>query len=332
MKKINIKNMLAPSIAIIVLLVLLAIGTFFDLDVSNALVSLPNGGYYSNNLFGKIFEIIGEMPIYLITAFACALLFHNFNRREKGALKLFVQIFTVVASVGLLFYMNYKLFKYFSQHFDFSHLLGGFTDYLAYAILGGCFTAILFYLTRKLPSSFLNATIVWAIIVLGTALLSQVLTHGLKDLAGRPRYRAMFVMGDFSIYRKWFEFQAIPEITEDLKLYCATADWFKSFPSGHTSAGACVVTLVGIPSLFAKTNNLKSKVITLVCVTVYVALVMLSRIIVGAHFLTDVVMGCLITVVSYLVSSFAVKKLFPRLKLNDLKERTKPCLIEESTN
>jgi len=330
MKDIIKKNML-PFVCLIVLLILLIVGTFLDLQISQKLVALKEGNYYTHNLFGIIFEIIGEMPIYLITAFASALIFHNFKRREKSVINIVMQVVAVLISVALLFYMNYKLFKYLAIHLDFTDFIGGIGDTIAYALLGACMTFLLFYLTQRLPSSFLNKMIVWAFIVLGTALISQVLTHLLKALAGRPRYRAMFMMDDFTVYRKWFQFQwGIPEIEADLvTLYNAGSDWFKSFPSGHTSAGTMVITLILIPSLFEKTNTLAKKVITVVVVIAYVLAVMFSRILVGAHFLTDATFGALITLVSTCLSIFIVNKIMKKITISDLVERTKPCLIEE---
>ena len=330
MKKINFKQLIVPACFFVAILTLLIVGTFYDFQISKALVDLPEGGYISNNVFGKFFEIIGEMPIYWITTFASAIIFHNFKRRGKGVANIVLCVLSLIVSVGLAYYMSYKLFKYFSQHFDFIQLSGGIGDKIAYAVLGVCYTALLFYLTRKLPSSFLNKMLIWAFIVWLTTLFSQVGTNLLKALAGRPRYRAMFVSGRFDLYRKWFEFQDAPAITEEWKLfYGATSDWFRSFPSGHTSAAATIIPLVLIPALFEKTNNIKSKIITCAVVTLYIALVMLSRIVVGAHFLTDVTVGCLLTFVSFLVSKLITKIVFSKVVIADLKERAKPCLIEE---
>ena len=317
-----------------VLLILLILGTFLDFQISQGLVDLNAGSYYTKNLFGIIFEIIGEMPIYLVTSFAVALIFHNFKRRDKNLTNIIIQIVSVIISVGLLFYMNYKLFKYLSIHLDFADLLGGNWDKLAYLLLGAGMTFLLFFFTQRIPSSFLNKMLFWAIIVCLTAAFSQVVTHLLKSIAARPRYRAMFLMEEFGEYRKWFQFQwGIPEISEDLKLlYDAGADWYKSFPSGHTSAAAMVLTLTLIPSIFAKTNTLLRKIITYTVVVLYILAVMFSRILVGAHFLTDVTFGAMITVSSFALARYLVKKLMPKIKFPDLIERSKPCLIEEGIN
>ena len=329
-----IKNNLLFVISMACLFIMLIVGTFLDLQISQKLVDLNDGNYYTRNIFGILFEIIGEMPIYLITAFAASLIFHNFKRRDKKLVNTAIQVFAILISVGLLFYMNYKLFKYLSIHFDFTDLLGGNWDKIAYLLLGVGMTFLLFYFTQRIPSSFLNKMLFWAIIVCITAAFSQVVTHLLKSIAARPRYRAMFIMEEFNEYRKWFQFQwGIPEISEDLKvLYDAGSDWYKSFPSGHTSAGAMVITLTLIPSIFAKTNTLLNKIITYIAVIAYIIAVMFSRIIVGAHFLTDVTFGAMITLASFELAKFLANKFIKKVNLSNLIERSKPCLIEESIN
>ena len=59
---------------------------------------------------------------------------------------------------------------------------------------------------------------------------------------------------------------------------------------------------------------------------------MFSRIIVGAHFLTDVTFGAMITLASFELAKFLANKFIKKVNLSNLIERSKPCLIEESIN
>lgn len=332
MVKIN-KTYLLFAIAIFLLFfALMAVGTKYDLQISMALTDLISGNYYSNNLFGRFFETIGEMPIYLIVAFASAVIFHNVSRREKNFVTLIVKIFAILVSVAMLYYMSYKIFKYLSQHYGFEDLIGSIEDYIAYALFGCSITGFLFYLTRNLPNKFLNKMLIWAITVWLTALLSQTITHSLKGIAARPRFRAMFVIQDFNIFRSWFDFQgSVPELKEDwVNFYGASKDWFKSFPSGHTSAAALLITLTTIPVLFEKTNKKNVKILLNISVYLFIFAVMLSRIIVGAHFLTDVTMGLFITVISFVASRVIVKIVFSKYKMQELPEKRLPRILEEA--
>ena len=329
MKKVKIKNLVYCGVLFLVFISLMLIGSFYDLQISNAVVSLPDNSILSRNFFGVFFEIIGEMPFYLIVATAAALIFNNFNRRKECKYSLIVKIMMVLVSVGMIFYMNYKLFKYLSQHFNFDHLLGNATDYVAYFLLGVCLTAVIFYLTSKLSSTFLNKTIQWCIVILGTALLSQVLTHTVKGLAGRPRYRAMHMLHDFSLYKNWYEFSE-SKLTEDMvAMYGATSSWFKSFPSGHTSAASLVVVLTAIPSIFERLNNKKFKILFHVIPFAYIFCVAFSRIVVGAHFLTDVTVGGFLTIASYYIIAFLCEKVFTKVKIQPLNENRLPKIVEE---
>lgn len=329
MKKIN-RNWLIAGISIVVVYIaLLIVGTFYDLQISHALVQMESGNYYSTSFFGRLFETIGETPICLTCAFAGVIIFHNMHRRQKNVITIGLKILGLLVAFGMLTYMVYKLFKYTSQHFDFEHKLGTAVDFIAYVVLGGCFAGALAYFTRKLPSAFLNKMLVWAFIVLFTALTTHLVTSLLKSLACRPRYRAMFMLSDFSYYRKWFEFGSMPEITDDMvMLYGAKSDWFKSFPSGHSSSCAIVVALTGIPALFTKTNNAKYKALFAVIAGLIAGLIMFSRIIVGAHFLTDVITGAFITCVVYAVFTLVFKAVANKLNIKPLEERSKPQLIE----
>lgn len=57
---------------------------------------------------------------------------------------------------------------------------------------------------------------------------------------------------------------------------------------------------------------------------------MLSRIIVGAHFLTDVTMGLFITVISFVASRVIVKIVFSKYKMQELPEKRLPRILEEA--
>ena len=53
-----------------VFIALLLTATFFDMQVTKILVDIPEGSYFSNNLFGVIGEVIGSFPVYYMIGFA----------------------------------------------------------------------------------------------------------------------------------------------------------------------------------------------------------------------------------------------------------------------
>lgn len=111
----------------------------------------------------------------------------------------------------------------------------------------------------------------------------------IKQFWGRERYRHMVLNNDYSGFSKWYIPQSI-----------ASGDEFKSFPSGH-SANASIIMLL---ALYPYINEKKTKVFILAAS--FKTMVQFSRIMQGAHFLSDVTMGVIIG----LSVIFAGSKLF----------------------
>ena len=86
MKKISKINLITVIAFALLIVGLMTVGTIYDLQISHALVDLKYPNYLSTSIFGRYFEIIGEMPFYPIIAFAGAILYHNISRREKKAI------------------------------------------------------------------------------------------------------------------------------------------------------------------------------------------------------------------------------------------------------
>lgn len=119
--------------------------------------------------------------------------------------------------------------------------------------------------------------------------LIVVLLFNLVKLGwGRERFRHMMEIGTVAGFSPWFIPQGL-----------AAGNEFMSFPSGHSANAAIVmwITLLPtfLPSLATKEKLLK------VFACIWIALVMVSRIIMGAHFLSDVTMGMMISLVTFYV-------------------------------
>ena len=121
-------------------------------------------------------------------------------------------------------------------------------------------------------------------------LLVGLITQIIKHLIGRPR-------PNHSLFDSNFEFN-----------FFTTESSFHSFPSGHSStiiAITIIMTLV-IP-------NLKY------VFYFFGFLIALSRVVVGAHFLTDVVGGLLVAVVVYKIFDYFIKIKYPNIHWGNLK-------------
>jgi membrane-associated phospholipid phosphatase len=70
-----------------------------------------------------------------------------------------------------------------------------------------------------------------------------------------------------------------------------TGDAFRSFPSGHAVNAALVIWLTLLPSFLPKLRSIKWRVLLNVVAWAWLLLICVSRIMMGAHFASDVLVG-----------------------------------------
>lgn len=107
---------------------------------------------------------------------------------------------------------------------------------------------------------------------------------------GRPRMR-MIMETPQAMFQPWW---VIGSQSKDLFMNLGVAaEEFKSFPSGHNACAACVMMITALPLLKKKPNKNASLLFWLgVGITLLVGG---SRIIMGAHFLSDITIGFTVT-------------------------------------
>lgn len=234
--------------------VLFAVGTLFDLKVSEIL-------YARDNAFGKIYEAVGKMPAFVIAVFACFALAENAKVNEKNTAKRIA--FCVLAYLaGILNFM------------DLGEMLLGSKIYaLAVgAVLSVPLCVTAYFALKNLPPDKLISLKKWALVALFTVASIAVLVFVLKTIWGRARYVDTQV-GD-ALFTPWY------------KLVRTGGD---SFPSGHAAFGGTLFLLIPLCGTLDKFRD-KEKAIFVVAL-VFVAVVMVSRISDGHHYLSDVSAG-----------------------------------------
>lgn len=110
-----------------------------------------------------------------------------------------------------------------------------------------------------------------------------------------------------AFFMPWWQIGS--EVKSTLLAAGVASEEFKSFPSGHTANAATMLLLGVIPFLNPRYQRYKRWFF--IVGFVWAAMVALSRIIMGAHYLTDTVVGFLIGVLCvYMISAafFARKK------------------------
>ncbi len=270
---------------------LLLTATFTDLQVSRLLTkyALPEGAYYANDFFGVVFECIGTAPELLISAVCAAMVTVWAARLGKpGALRALLVTACGAATAGLYVWEFKDLFDYVCRHMPtedgFSPFLWGISVFLALLC-----AALSLFAVNSASDETLRRLPRFAVVTVCSILAAMLLVQLLKNPVGRMRYRAMNVIGDWSGYTRWYVAGGQPD-KEWMRATFGTSDAFKSFPSGHTRAAAATFYLIFLSDA-AGVKNRRVRGGLWCFAVLFTGLVAVSRIVVGAHFFSDVLVG-----------------------------------------
>ena len=265
-----------PAICFYSLFVIaMAVAVFYDLALD---IWLNNPG----NLFAIWLRNTGEIPSRLICPLAGTVIFFAASGRwEKAA--------GFLLSIGGSAYFGYYFGKYFfvEEHRMLFSILWG-VGFGIVALLIGSLSP------RELMQKLRAAA--WIGVVVMTAQLLCI--EGLKYLWGRVRFRDLLAAGNYDAFTSWLHPNGI--------------NGNKSFPSGHT-AGAGMSYLMMLLPLY--TDRFKGKErLCFLLPFIYTSLVAFSRLIMGAHYLSDVAMGGAISFSLVLVALTLSEKTAPANK------------------
>ena len=144
---------------------------------------------------------------------------------------------------------------------------------------------IVYRLTRDTDPDELTR---WALMVLAVWTAQAIILNVIvKPLWSRPRMRVIEVTPGLN-FQPWWVIG-----NPDKWTYIAAGvikDGFKSFASGHTAHAAIGLMLAGLPAAAFKEKPSRRRVVFWTAVVV-AALVAFGRIVIGAHFLSDVSCG-----------------------------------------
>ena len=319
------KLVLFWGLFLLVFITLLVLATLYDYQISELLTGngLHDGNYYSSNVFGIIFEIIGEMPLYIFVSFATVILINKSLQINKKGLKImFVIILFVFGTISNL-YGWYKLGGYLAKIYPESSFCSILHDnmivYGVYFLMSACLEFVLFYLFKTKLSKYNDKLVPLAFIILLCAAISQGIVQAIKPLFGRERFRAIYYFTNIGVdhpgFSKWYVMNGnSSKIVQPYLVYDGvTKDFFKSFPSGHTTAAGIVYSLIFVPFLYEKFSSKKSLLIFTIVPIFITGLVATARIVMGAHYLSDVLIGGTVAFLSAIAAYYLTKLLNKKL-------------------
>lgn len=318
-------------------IVLMIIATFFDLQINNVVADLNAGEYYSRNIFGRIFDDLGALPVYMLVAIAFGVIFFYSDKIKDKAYRYIVKFVCALMAFIFWFLLVRKFVSYIAAHYNYEDKLDSAATF-AFSVAGLILCLLTLYVLSKQDKETIARLYVWSLIIIFTAAISQAFAQGIKVIASRPRYCTMAILeesgdGGFFMYKRWYQFSGIKKVSERWLELGIAADGLKSFPSGHVASTTMLVTLLALPDLLPGLNEKKPKII-LWCVAVAAPIIVaISRMVMGAHFLSDVLVGGAITVVSYWIAKGIVKNKAKKLGIKEEKNRVVLCeeLIEDIT-
>lgn len=252
-------------ISYIVVAILLTVAIFFDLEINHAL-------YNNQSIFAIIFDYIGEMPIYLGLPFSFGIIFAHFKHETKP-IHILLSFASVIVTIGTMFIFIDRFFTLpLIVHISTALIL----------------SSLILYFMSKLKKDTVDKLYKFACFAIIVLLASLFLNQAVKYLWGRYRYRDLYKADNFMRFTPWYLPQGI--------------NGNKSFPSGHTNSATTMLLLVNLLQIF-KISNKKINIVKLT-VIIFIICTALSRIIYGAHYLSDVAVGFALCYAVYLVTYY----------------------------
>ena len=301
-----------------ILLIGFVLGSFFDLQIDKALWS-------ENNAFGLIMASFGVYPCYAGLAFIGGGLMSTTIKRKE--LPLWCKIFSYILSCVAYIMAIYLCGKEWPS-------VNGYNipqlAWLSYLISGIVFGGV--YVAAYLVCRKGDVKQMWPMLLVMTAIFAIALLpagFAIKLVIHRPRFRYLVRTGVTPFYNWWENCANYKEyIGRTIDGFPITKEDFKSFPSGHSGTGMIMAMFLAYAPIFF--NKLKGKeTLMYYAGAAYGFLMMFSRMLVGAHFLTDTCMGSLIVmVVFYIANEFALKKNFFVPKEEPVEQKEEPVAQE----
>ena len=277
---IKIRNVLLVIVGLL-LISSLTLFFFYDLEISKLLVN------ENPHFLFVLLAAIGEFPIYIGPILFG--LVYGFTNKEKWS-KLFSHFVGLLATyIACTRLCNGILEEFYHSQFGLvQELLLTVASLITYVLL----TMVVAHVDKSRLEKLRGVSLLGLLV----SITSFSLVSGMKVLWGRMRFRSL--SEGYSEYTNFLTINGISKLS--------LTDDYQSFPSGHTNSASCVLILI---PLFKILNNKKwINLLVIGTTSIYTLVVGISRICVGAHYASDVLIGFSVFVISYLLVKYVLKK------------------------
>lgn len=259
-------------------LLALLIFTFSDLQISQVL--------FTKNLYGKFFEVVGEIPFVFLTLFGCCLLF-RFRPKKNLIINIGSGIFSGVFIAMFTLMGGFMTLNYLSENL-------GEVPSIVGVLIGALLLGAAIFCASKTPKESAHKAVTYGIIALCYFMLVIIVMNSLKATWGRMRIREM--VDPIAQFTPWYV------ITNR----GGFDNMYASFPSGHSMNSAAIILALLLPS-FVPALAGKDKIIKIITYA-WMCLVGSSRVVMGAHFASDVVVGIMLSLALFEISRAVISK------------------------
>ncbi len=265
------------------------IGSFADKNISMTL-------YDKNNGYGLFFESFGTAFGYMMVPCGATCVFLGLKQNKRWWVEAIGIVLLIVASTVAGYIYGGSLYE---GKEEYGLLVGKLPAYgFSFFMMGLSILLTYMFVDKK---DTRNLIIVGSVILLAMMIQLVLLNFFLKYLGGRPRWR--YLQGDAldpnginESFRAWWEMQPFKYMS---------GDYHKSWPSGHT-ATATIVTLLPLLGAIAEKKHKYTSLVFYILGVSYTIIVAIARIVIGAHFLSDVSFGLLFSLIAIVLSLYFV--------------------------
>ncbi len=308
------RTIISVSLFFAIFVALVLVATFCDFQISELLTdnALKDGEYYADDFFGVFLEIIGSTPIYLMAAFVCCILFWACLKLwNKKPLNIICAVVLGIGTVVALWFTLKDAISYiFDQVFqelnpvDFEKMDTLYHSGAVVAVevfFAIIMAALALISTKHFKEDTLKRLLKFSLATVVAIAVANLLIMIIKEPVGRMRFRAinstlgagLIESGAVQGFTPWYISNGQPseEVLKLFELNYMASDAFKSFPSGHTCAAGASYALLLIPDVIEFKNKKVAKAVFWTLPIVITMLVAISRIVCGAHYMSDVTFG-----------------------------------------